>query len=273
MTAETAIARIGPVVKWVPFEYASSWPLELVVVDRPAAGRVELLLKHCGGEPDHERSLEREVIAYLLLGDTVPGVPVLIGWGSGWLLIENVDGQPVWQHGDLDSWCTVASWAAALHGRFASHPPALSRLMRYDRRSYQNWFVLARRNHPGAAALDEAVGAAARRLDALPRTLIHGQLYASNVLVAGASVAVIDWETAGIGAGVLDLAALVAGWDPASRNALVDAYDPSTDPLDLAAAELLLALRWLGLPLTWEPPPQHRRDWLSEARASARLLG
>lgn len=272
MTAERAIARIGPVVKWVPFEYASSWPLDLVVVDRPTTGRVELLLKHRGTEADYERSLEREVIAYLLLGDTVPGVPALIGWGPGWLLIENVAGQPVWQHGDLDSWRAAASWAAVLHGRFASHPPLPSRLMRYDRRSYQNWFVLARQNHPGVAALDDAVEAAARRLDALPRTLIHGQLYASNVLVAGARVAVVDWETAGIGAGVLDLAALVAGWDSANRNALVDAYDPSTDPLDLAAAELMLALRCLGVPLTWEPPPEHRRDWLSEAWASARML-
>src|SRR5262249_45552021 len=153
---------------------------------------------------------------------------------------------------DLDSWRAAATWAAALHGRFASRPPSPSRLIRYDHRSYRNWFVLARRNHPGAAALDKAVRVAARRLDALPRTLIHGQLYASNVLVAGARVAVVDWETAGVGAGVLDLAALVAGWDPASRDALVDAYDPNTDPLDLAAAELMLALRWLGLPPTWE---------------------
>lgn len=272
MTAEAAIARIGPVVKWVPFEYASSWPLDLVVVERPTVGHVEFLLKRRGRKGDRRRSLEREVIAYLLLDGSVPGVPVLIGWGSGWLLIENVAGQPVWQHGDLDSWRAVASWAAALHGRFVADPPSPSSLLRYDRRSYQNWFALARRHHPDAGALDQAVAAAAGRLDALPRTLVHGQLYASNVLVAGARVAVVDWETAGIGAGVLDLAALVAGWDPAGRTELVDAYDPSTDPLDLAAAELMLALRCLGLPPTWEPPEEHRRDWLSEAWASARML-
>jgi thiamine kinase-like enzyme len=92
------------------------------------------------------------------------------------------------------------------------------------------------------------------------------------VLVGGARVAVVDWETAGLGPGVLDLAALVVGWDPDSRSEIVGAYDPSPDPVDLAAAELVLALRCLGLPPTWTPPPEHRRDWLAEARASARML-
>jgi aminoglycoside phosphotransferase (APT) family kinase protein len=145
--------------------------------------------------------------------------------------------------------------------------------VRYDSDLFFEWFAVAREQHPAAAPLGDALAAAAGRLAALPQTLIHGELYPSNVLVGGARVAVVDWETAGLGPGILDLAALVVGWDPDSRGEIVGAYDPSTDPRDLAAAELVLALRCLSLPPTREPPEEHRRDWLAEARTSARMLG
>lgn len=48
-----------------------------------------------------------------------------------------------------------------------------------------------------------------------PRTLIHGELYPANVLINEEGPVVIDWETAGVGPGVLDLAVLTQGsWDP-----------------------------------------------------------
>src|SRR6476646_2259861 len=63
---------------------------------------------------------------------------------------------------------------------------------------------------------------------ALPRTVIHGEFYASNVLVAGTSgdarVAPVDWELAAAAPGLTDLAALVSGWSPAEREELVEAY-------------------------------------------------
>lgn len=271
MTVEAALAQIGSVVQRAPFGYASSYPLEHVVVSCPTE-RLELLLKR---QHEHEsggrRSLERETAAYLLLGGAAPGIPLLFGWGPGWLLLEHVAAPPLWQHGELDAWRAAAGWAAQLHQRFARQPPSSS-LVRYDGDLYLDWFAMARERHPEAAALGDAVAAAASRLAAMPQTLIHGELYASNALVGGGRVAVVDWETAGFGPGVLDLAALVVGWDPGSRGEIVGAYNPNTDPADLAAAELVLALRCLGLPPAWEPPPEHRRDWLSEAWASAKML-
>ena len=112
---------------------------------------------------------------------------------------------------------------------------------------------------------------AVHRLEKLPQTLVHGELYASNVLVAGGRVAAIDWETAGRGPGILDLAALVTGWsDPDSRR-LVAAYGP-VDPGDLAAAQLVLAARWLGWSPEWTPPPEHAHDWEAEARRASAAL-
>jgi Ser/Thr protein kinase RdoA (MazF antagonist) len=136
-----------------------------------------------------------------------------------------------------------------------------------------------------AAAHGEAVD----RLAASAPTLVHGDFYASNVVVAhpssvsgAARVGVVDWELAGTGPAMLDLAALVAGgWTPDERYALATAYHEelarAADPLPelvrlLDMASLHLALQWTGRVSEWVPPPEHRRDWFDDATvALARL--
>jgi aminoglycoside phosphotransferase (APT) family kinase protein len=121
------------------------------------------------------------------------------------------------------------------------------------------------------AALAPAAQVAFARLARLPRTLIHGELYASNVLVSGDRIAAVDWEMAAIGPGVIDLAALVTGWDPDSQRRIVAAFG-EVAPADRAAARLALALQWLGWSARWDAPAEHRCDWLAEAREAASEL-
>jgi Phosphotransferase enzyme family len=86
------------------------------------------------------------------------------------------------------------------------------------------------------------------------QTLVHGDLYPTNVLIAGSAVIPVDWEWAGVGAGELDLAALVDGWPDATSSACIADYQrtrwPSGGVQDFAerfaAARLFLAVRWLG---------------------------
>lgn len=126
-------------------------------------------------------------------------------------------------------------------------------------------------------------------LQALPRTVLHGEFYASNVLVASdsghtpvgrksdARVAPVDWELA-VGPGLTDLAALVSGWPEADRGALAAAYAaepgvPAFTLRDLDFARLQVAIQWLGwAPPEWEPPEGQRHDWLGEAVALAEEL-
>ena len=109
-------------------------------------------------------------------------------------------------------------------------------------------------------------------LSRLPRTLIHGEFYASKVLIAGDRVAGVDWEMSGVGPGVLDLAALVTGWEGDYRGAILAGYgDVSHEALD--AAQLHLAVQWLGWSADWTPPPEHARDWVAEALQAAERLG
>jgi aminoglycoside phosphotransferase (APT) family kinase protein len=128
------------------------------------------------------------------------------------------------------------------------------------------------------------------RLVALPVTLIHGEFYASNVLVQETAdslrVCPVDWEMAGVGPGLLDLAALTAGgWTDEQKTALALAYHAALPPDHpwsqrpealLAALDnchLHLAMQWLGWSPDWSPPPEHRRNWLREALRLAEKLG
>jgi thiamine kinase-like enzyme len=95
----------------------------------------------------------------------------------------------------------------------------------------------------------------------------------------GVRIAPVDWEMAAIGPGLVDVAALTAGWGPEQRRELVDAYrdeiggDTETGMEEaLACSRLHLAMQWLGWSPGWSPPPEHRRDWLGEALRAAEEL-
>ena len=108
-------------------------------------------------------------------------------------------------------------------------------------------------------------------------TLLHGEFYPSNVLVQGSPgeavrIRVIDWEMAGIGSGLLDLAALIAGkHEPGLRRRIVDAYRselahlPDAFVETLRAARLLVALQWIGWEPDWTAPDEHAHDWHGDA--------
>jgi aminoglycoside phosphotransferase len=300
----------GPVSEVVvtASRYATSHATSEVDVVRPDGTVVELLFKDLapGGllaeaagrrpgfldDPRREVEVYRSVLAVAGLG-TARCLAAGESDGEPWLLLERVPGRVLWQVGELDVWCDVARWAARLH----SEPVDLGvspRLLHYDRSYFELW---PRRARQHVAAGD---GAAHSRLDrvlarydevvdalvSLPVQLVHGELYASNVVVETASgrVCAVDWEMAGIGAGVLDLAALVAGdWDQAQRASLIRAYHGALPaerrgPLDALEADvtrgrLHLCLQWLGWSPGWEPPAAHGRDWLGTALACTEELG
>ena len=109
----------------------------------------------------------------------------------------------------------------------------------------------------------------------MPRTLVHGEFHPSNVLVGSERIWAVDWETAGVAPGLVDLAALTAGWGEAERRAISEAYrDEVGAPAgfavdgDLACCRLHVAVKWLGWSPTWTPPREHRHDWVAEAASA-----
>lgn len=221
-----------------------------------------------------------------------------------WLFLERVAGRALYQVGDFAVWREVARWLAAMHRHFAQeiHPlmqaPSVP-LLRYDGDYYWLWLQRARtflRGHvstggtcPDMEWLAGRYHLVVERLLALPVTFIHGEFYASNILVQEAAdnlrVCPVDWEMAAIGPGLLDLAALTAGkWTGEQKSFLAHAYYSGLYPegsgaetwdafrTSLDYCYLHVALQWLGWSRRWTPPRDHAQDWLHEVvRLSEKL--
>jgi hypothetical protein len=305
-----------------PCAFSSSFSLEELAVEFDGGTQLDLMFKDLGSgglseraraaKPDFLYDPLREIEAYRsILEPAALGTAAYYGsvidpaHGRFWLFIENVSGAALWQIGELDVWEAVARWAAELHGHFAVEDvSAVETLVRYDADLYRLWMRRAldfadrwEARQPGKARrtiewLAERYEPVVERLAALPVTFIHGELYASNVLVdqrdGRTRVCPIDWELAAIGPGLIDLAALTMGWGSPERTALATAYRHAAgngagqagSPPDAEAfgelldyARLHLTVQWLGWAPDWRPPRSHRRNWVNEALTIAEELG
>jgi phosphotransferase family enzyme len=220
-----------------------------------------------------------------------------------WLFIENVVGDALWQIGEFEIWEEAARWLARMHASLAGHAGDAAPLLRYDRELLGVWAQRAAgfADDPRSSwsaedrrqvhALAESYDAVVEPLAALAPTFLHGEFYPSNVLVQRGGdaprICPIDWEIAAVGPGLLDLAALSVGsWTDSERARLAAAYraaapagaETASHLSDaefgraLDFARLHLAMQWLGTEPRWEPPAEHRHDWLGEAVALARRL-
>jgi Ser/Thr protein kinase RdoA (MazF antagonist) len=249
----------------------------------------------------HDPTREPAVYAFLLEPAGL-GAPRYFGAvideeaGKHWLFVEWVEGRELYQVGEFELWLMVARWlggmhaalGAALHGIAAELP-----LLEYDPAHYRRWIERAVEFRAGAGSeaserrgiawLAERYDAVVEAMDSLPRTIIHGEFYASNVLVAGDAsrlrVAPVDWELAARAPAAIDLAALVSGsWSDEERVELVAAYGMGEGAAPVSAheldfARLHLAVQWLGwAPPAWVPPAPQRYDWLGEALMLAERL-
>lgn len=262
-----------------PWPYRSSVPMEEVAV--PGLG--PLLFKDLTDVPRPSRPSFlvdplREVEAYttLLAGLDAPALHAsVVAEDRVWLFLELIDGIPLWQASGLEPWEATARWLARLHSAAA---PVSEHLLRYDSRHLLGWFERAAAMAPAGSldCLAPAAAVAAWQLEETAPSLIHGELYPSNVLVQqgpkAPRIRPVDWETAGVGPPLLDLAALTSGsWRPEQRDRIVAAYREALpavpDGFDeaLDAARLFVALQWLGWSDDWSPPPEHRHDWAADA--------
>jgi aminoglycoside phosphotransferase (APT) family kinase protein len=295
-----------------PSPYQTSFGLEEVEVILDDSERLGLLLKDLAwsaldaagrmAKPDFLYDPLREIEVYRrLLAGADLGAPRYYGSvvdperDRFWLFVEKVEGRELYQVGELEQWALAARWLAVMHARFADDVErhvAEARLVRHDAAYYRSWIGRAReyaapKRRPALDRLATRYEGVVERLASLPPTVIHGEFYASNVLVAdGGRVAPVDWEVAGAGPGLVDLAALATGWGSGERAALARAYGEAASASGAPGVEgqgrgealelcrLHLAVQRLGwAPPGWSPPKEHRRDWLAEALQIAEELG
>ena len=299
-----------------PYSYATSASIEEIRVRQRDGTETALLLKDLSRDrllgrarttkpaflhqPLREIETYRGILAPAGIGPRCFGIVANSDGQRHWLVIERVPGVELWQVGELSVWEVVAGWLGGFHAAFAGRVDEARAANPYLLELSEGWFrAWAERARAALADSPDprarVVGSALERYDevvaslaALPRTFIHGELYPSNVLVVREEqplrVCPVDWEMAGIGPGLVDLAALVGGWAPEERTRLVTAYvdaglgaggAPPRGKLetDLARCRLHLALQWLGWSTDWQPPREHAHDWIGEAFEITRELG
>lgn len=296
-----------------PYEYRTSFPLEQLDLILEGGASLRLVFKQLDWDTlsDEARLAKprflhdplREAAVYGSVLAAAPSGPPR-HYGSAidpererhWLFIEWVDGRELFQVGDRALWEAAAAWLGAMHRQLAGELDrhrASGRLLEYDRAYYRRWVERARQfahapgqPEPRARSVDSLTTRyepAMEELVAMPKTVIHGELYASNVLVAGDGtghrVCPVDWELAAAAPGLIDLAALVSGnWCDDDREALVSAYGAAVGPHSFTArqldlARLHLAVQWLGwAEPDWSPPVGQQHDWLGEALDLAERL-
>jgi Ser/Thr protein kinase RdoA (MazF antagonist) len=294
--------------------YSSSYTVENLEVTLARGKKLRLVLKDVSPaatlattqqvRPHFLYHPAREIEVYQnILNSLRSGTPHCFGAVNSpalerhWLFLERVDGRLLWQAGDLAHWDAAARWLATLHRRFAGRKfTATKTLLRYDAAYFGVWIgraekFLTRRRADDRRKFSRLVknyGRVVQRLAALPVTLIHGEFYPSNVIVREGvktgNICAIDWEVAGVGPGVLDLAALTSGeWNEAEKLRFITAYRaglnsrraPSVAELlaDVDLCQLHLSVQMLGWAEDWSPPEQHAQNWLSEALRLAEKIG
>jgi hypothetical protein len=300
-----------------PWEYATSAPLELITILTGEGREHDFVLKHMGprhlseqvrrAKPsfvvDWRREIEvyRRLMAPMRIGPTLIGSKIAPETDTYWLLLEHVPGPRLFEVGEHAAWAATAYWLGAFHGRTDTIANAAVRdgagLIDCHRDWYRAWIDRAllffgtdgpsRSRHDGKALrwLAERYDTVIDHLLSLPSTLIHGEFYPTNVIITGDGDGLlpcpIDWETASVGPGVLDLAALTAGeWREEDRRDMTAAYlagsgmQITIDDLFESAqfAHIQLAVQWLGWFGRRSAPDSHPRDWLADAIDRAEAL-
>jgi hypothetical protein len=271
----------------------------------PEARRIKPAFLH---DPLREIETYRKVLAEHRLGSAICyGAVVNPALGRYWLVLEKVPGLELYQVGDFAIWQHVAVWLAQMQKRFTSKSiresiaPA-AHLLIYNRDYYWLWMKRAQdflgavastpkqKDTKGLNWLISRYDQVIDRLLAMPETFVHGEFYASNILVNQtgntARICPVDWEMAAVGPILIDLAALTAGnWTEKEKTALAFAYHSALNADGAKAGgtkeflealdccRLHLAVRWLGWSPRWSPPPEHAQDWLREALCLAEKLG
>jgi aminoglycoside phosphotransferase (APT) family kinase protein len=300
-----------------PSGYRTSFPLDEVEVTLADGRRARLLRKHLSLRSltpnaaaakradlfDAQREIEmyRRILAGARLGTAafigaVPGTDE----SGPWLVLEHVQGVEMYQVGTIEGWRGAAAWLATMHERlaWAVSDRALEavRAITLGRGTWRQSMRRARAAGLGAApARTRARLVAAHEpviaiLETIPVRLIHGDAYASNIIVddphAPQRVCAVDWEMTSAGPALLDLAALTAGsWPAAAVSAIAGGYvdalpassrwrdDRAAFETALDACRFQLAVHWLGWRDEWIPPEDHRQDWVAAATASLDRIG
>jgi len=277
------------ILKREAFKYASTFPSELIVCQSENGKRHWLLAKYGvalaggsnghGGGPSYEAYVYREVV-----GPAGVTGPIFYGdyrhpdTHDTWLFIEYMaNGVRLDDTSSADqALIEAAAWSGHFHAgqQQRLESGALQELKVYTPEYYERWIrrvkEYARDSSYGwLRQICDCFSNNLAVLSAPPQTVIHGEFTVHNVLMTDHRICPVDWESAAVAPGEIDLASLTEGWPGPVIEACESAYKNarwlSAAPADfahrLALARVYWSLRWLG----------HARGSLDTEKAQKRL--
>jgi hypothetical protein len=298
---EAVFARRTRLIERRSHPSASSFPGEIVrcgldddreawVLCKYGAGEAAPSFGHRGG-PRYEAVVYRSILAKAPLT-----TPKFFGaWedagGETWLFLEYLDGaRSAAKKNPEEMLPAAARWAARFHAVAAEPSSVLDRrgLKVYDAAYYRRWARRATRlageeqhEFPWLAAVCQR---AEPLLSALPDgevTIIHGEFTPHNVLAREGVILPVDWETAAVAIGEIDLAGLTENWPPDIVRVCEREYararwpdgEPDEFARNLDLARLYWTLRWLGDRRSRLRRPKRVLDRYTALAAIAERLG
>jgi hypothetical protein len=252
---------------------ASTFPCEIVTCQFADGSRRRFFCKYPGGYHDdayghrggvgYEARVYRDVLAPLCMSTPKwHGTYVSAEAGDVWLILEYLEGA-AWRSRAITR---AAEWIGRFHAAGQAHlaTGAGAFLNRYGAEYYAGWarrtasFATGElsRSYPWLASVCRCFDDFVPCLLAGEPTIIHGEYYPVNILLHQGVIHPVDWESAAVAAGEIDLAALTEGWPVDVVQQCESAYQlarwpngaPAAFHCTLDAARLYLGFRWLGGP-------------------------
>jgi Phosphotransferase enzyme family len=270
-----------------------TFPKEVVRVrTEPGASPASLFMKYENGfHREHLRDrggVPYEARVYRdVLGPAGFARDVFLGAAEGadgrvWLVLAYLeDGVRIMKVPDGRAMVEAAGWVGRLHRAFEGRDDGTLDspwLLRYDAVRLRSWATLAASAVRRARKRDSSVEGLIARfradgVDLLVRssTLIHGEYYPKNVLLAGGRIHPVDWESAAVGPGEIDLAMLTDGWPTALAGECTARYAAARWP-EGVPSEFGSRLHWARVctQLRWLAEQGFDADRLHELRTLAR---
>ena len=289
-----------------PSPFASRFPADVLTVNFADHSQLALFVKKFGPEeadhPDKQRR-DREILVYEeLLG--APDLPTARLYG-----VQHNDASgrteaylefvPDWdlRYQDLNVWYTAAGRLADLHAHFHERRDELARcdfLLTFDATYFTAWAeralevvsVQSQRLTGRVRAIIDDYERVVSVLAAQPVTLVHNDLGPKNVMAdrsqRRASIAFVDWEMAGVGCGLFDLATLKYGLSTEHDARMLAAYFARAEQVGLvyggdrwralAACDVHRTMLRLWRNQVWQLPDDSIEEWVAEAEREMERL-
>lgn len=257
--------------------YESTFPCEIVTVSIGGGEPLRLFCKHQGGRIEsregHRRDVSYEIEVYRTvlapIGSTAPryhgGRTDLVN-GHSMLVIQHLANavHATKLETDPPGVIRAAAWIGDFHARSTGILQLGPPLWHYDVEYLNKWPLLVLNQDSAFVGkhewLRDLMGEYMKNAGQLAgdQCVVHGELYPDNILFSDGVVVPVDWQSAAVGAGEIDLAILTHGcWGRDIIGRCEEAYCEARWPLGAPPEfKLRLALArvyWLSRVLAEQP--------------------